>query len=167
MSVQEKYTSEWEGENLRPYFDPPGSAEMSIGRGHHQANEVEAILLRALHKANGKIEPEESLRIFARDLARARMEFRELFGHVAGMTAPREIALTDMLYQMGEPRVAGFHKFMRALTLDPNDPEWGVAADNVLLHWPPNLEPTQYAKDSPERAAMNSQMIRTGEFVVE
>lgn len=68
------------------------------------------------------------------------------------LSAARQNALIEMTYQMGMPKLCGFHKMLAAIEAG----DWQTAHDEAL--------DSDWAKQTPARARELAELLRSGEF---
>lgn len=89
--------------------------------------------------------------IFKDDLADALAECWAIFGSAwASINAPRQAALQDMAYELGEGGLAKFVEMIAAVRVG----DWPTAAAQALS--------SAWAAEVPERAKMDAEMLLTG-----
>jgi lysozyme len=137
------YLKQNEGLRLRAYQDTLGI--WTVGYGQTGPKIVEGVVV-TLEEAEAMLE-------------RSGHNARDAAMRVVGLstwerlTPARQLALSDMAYQMGE---GGLARFVRALAAIREE-RWSDAATEMLG--------SVWAKQTPKRAARNVAMVLSGEFV--
>lgn len=126
-----------EGCRLKPYKDSLG--KLTIGYGCN---------------LDDGISPTEAQMLFDSRYAVAMRDAIASVGSPAWMALDdvRKTALIDMAYELGEFRLAGFHKMLAAVRAN----DWQAASDECKA--------SDYAQQVPDRAARNAQLFLTGEW---
>ena len=89
-----------EGCRLSPYIDSVGVQTIGVGHNLHKPFPMNVIRL-----------------LRDEDIKEARNECLHAFPWFAELTEPRQWALIDMCFNMGLPRLLGFQKFLKAMSL--------------------------------------------------
>jgi len=123
-----------EGNKKFPYMDTVGKLTIGIGR----------------NLSDNGISKEESLFLLNNDIVSAQEELNWKFPWFLELNAVRQNALTDMLFNLGLPRLLRFKKFIAAMAAK----DYNIASNEML--------DSIWARQVGYRAIELAKMIRTG-----
>jgi GH24 family phage-related lysozyme (muramidase) len=143
------YTAQFEAPGGKPvlkvYPDPlTGKEPWTVGLGHTGPD---------VHQGDTWTE-EHCWTAFYKDYATAQIAATHLMGASvwAGLGVPRQCVMTDLCFNPGPTRLAGFHHMLAAI----DDGKWQTAHDELL--------DSAYAKQVKTRAKINANTLLTGQF---
>lgn len=128
-----------EGLKLRPYRDTVGKLTIGIGRN---LDDVGISLVEAQVLCDNDI---------ARAYGWLTVEYREWF---PALNAPRQVAIVNMVFNLGPHRFSDFHDTIAALASG----RYARAAEHMLA--------STWARQVGSRATELAAMVRTGEWVI-
>jgi len=141
-----QYITKHEGRTNTPYKCPAGKWSIGIGR-NYEANPLPYDIDQYL-RANGKITDEHIDRLLFIDISRATDDCKAIFSNWDNLSQVRQMALTDMCFQLGG---AGLRKFKKMILCIEHE-AWDDAARQILN--------SLYATQTPQRARENAQLIK-------
>lgn len=151
------FTQQNEGLRLSTYMDTTGNPTIGYGNNLNspvtkQAWKAAGIQTPFNDAANGKaaITPQEALNLHEASQQIAFNDAADLFPTLAKMPEGRKMALIDMSYQLGKPRLAKFGNMIAAI----NSGDYVAAVKHLMK--------SDLAKQTPERARRVARMILTG-----
>ena len=130
-----------EGVVLHAYEDSRGFLTLGVGR-----------LVDARH--GGGITEAEAMTLLDNDIAAVSANLREYFGFFDALDDVRQRALANMRFQLGLPRLLGFHRMLAAIEAG----DWSAAHDECL--------DSAYARQTPHRARRVAYMLLTGQALL-
>ena len=125
-----------EGLRLKPYEDTVGKLTIGVGRNLTDVG----------------ISEHEAAYLLTNDIAVAAASLRRAYPWFSGMGLPRQDALTDMMFNLGAARFAGFAQMIAAL----EQRDYETAAKEML--------DSKWAQQVGARATELAAIIRTGQY---
>lgn len=141
-----QYITKHEGRENMPYKCPSGFWTVGVGR-NYEANPLPHDIDLYLRQ-NGKILDEHIDRLLFIDISRATDDCKEIFSNWDKLSRVRQMALTDMCFQLGGEGLRKFKKMRICIEHEA----WDDAARQILN--------SLYATQTPKRARENAQLIK-------
>lgn len=146
-----------EGLRLHPYRCPAGKLTIGVGRNLEDPGlssaEIEYLGLDGSRKIKDGITEEEAMYLLEHDIQRVIKELQSAFIWFGDLSAPRQVALIDMAFNLGFPRFCGFKRMLAALTRG----NYETAAAEML--------DSKWRRDVGQRVEDLARMVREGRYL--
>lgn len=126
------FISENEGRRLQTYTDTLGHPTVGVGFnldrvGARKTIEALGLDFEAVRSGKVSLTNDHVDQLLAADVTQSQTQLRKMFPDILSFSTERQMALTDMMFNLGATRFRGFQNMIKAIKAE----DWNKAADEA------------------------------------